>query len=190
VDTPERDPREPTSWHGCGTLPAIGLSRRQDVFAVAKTYPEDSSALDALAWELVRLPGRVMSDYRKPLRYSEEACQLEPNNGDLLTTLGVAYYRAGNDEKALNTLPRSDTINKTERYGAHGANLAFLAMTLEQLGQTKEAKAELERLRESERMRQDPRWGRDAQAQVFLRQAEELLAKLQALGSKYTPVEV
>jgi WD40 repeat protein len=31
------------------TLPAIGLSRRQDVFVVAEIYPEDSSVLDALA---------------------------------------------------------------------------------------------------------------------------------------------
>ena len=52
-----------------------------------------------------------MSGYRKALRYSEEACQLEPENGDLLSTLGVAYYRAGNYEKALDVLSRSDKIN-------------------------------------------------------------------------------
>ena len=97
------------------TMPGIGLSRRQEAITVAETYPEDSSALDALAWELVKLPGGEMSGYRKALRYSEEASQLEPKNGNLLTTLGMAYYRAGNYEKALDTLLRSDAINKTER---------------------------------------------------------------------------
>ena len=87
---------------------------------------------------MARCPG-----YRKALRYSEEACQLEPKNGNLLTTLGMAYYRAGNYEKALDTLLRSDAINKTERWRAHFENLAFLAMTHQQLGHTKEAQAEL-----------------------------------------------
>ena len=56
-----------------------------------------------------------MSDYRKALRYSEEACQLEPENGDFLNTLGVAYYRVGNYEKALDVLLRSDKINSAPR---------------------------------------------------------------------------
>jgi WD domain, G-beta repeat/Tetratricopeptide repeat len=168
------------------TMPAIGLSRRQEAITVAETYPEDSSALDALAWELVKLPGGEMSGYRKALRYSEEACQLEPKNGNLLTTLGMAYYRAGNYEKALDTLLRSDAINKTERRLAHFENLAFLAMTHQQLGHTKEAQAELERLRgESERIKLDSAHsGRDAQAPGFLREAEALLGKPKAPGSK------
>ena len=62
-------------------LPGMSPSRRQEVLAVAQTYPEDSSALNNLAGELVRLPGREMSGYRKALRYSEEACQLEPEDG-------------------------------------------------------------------------------------------------------------
>ena len=74
------------------------------ILAVAQTYPEDPSALNNLARELVKLPGGEMSGFRKALRYSEEACQLEPENGDFLTTLGVAYYRVGNDEKALDVL--------------------------------------------------------------------------------------
>jgi tetratricopeptide (TPR) repeat protein len=163
------------------TMPAIGLSRRQEAITVAETYPEDSSALDALAWELVKLPGGEMSGYRRALRYSEEACQLEPDNGDLLTTLGVAYYRAGNYEKAINTLLRSDAINKTQHRRAHLANLAFLAMTHQQLGHPKEAEAELQLLRE--RMK-DLCSAQAAGAQGFLREAEALLAKLKAPGSK------
>ena len=122
-----------------------------------------------------------MSGYRKALRYSEEACQLEPENGDLLNTLGVAYYRVGNYEKALDVLARSDKINALRDKGSHPADLAFLAMAHQQLGHAKEAEAQLQLLRE--RMK-DPRWAQDAQAQGFLREAEELLAKPKPPGSK------
>ncbi len=66
------------------TLPGLSPSRRQEALAVAQTYPEDPPALNTLAWELVMLPGGEMSGYRKALRYSEEACQLEPNNGGIV----------------------------------------------------------------------------------------------------------
>ncbi len=129
----------------------------------------------------MKLPGGEMSGYRKALRYSEEACQLEPENGHLLNTLGVAYYRVGNYEKALDVLSRSDKINAVRVQRLYPADLAFLAMTHQQLGHAKEAQAELQRLRE--RMK-DPRWAQDAEAQGFLREAEELLAKSKTPGSK------
>jgi tetratricopeptide (TPR) repeat protein len=122
-----------------------------------------------------------MSGYRKAQGYSEEACQLELENGDLLNTLGVAYYRVGNYEKALDLLSRSDKINSLKQIGASPADLAFLALAHQQLGHTKEAQAKLQLLRE--RMK-DPRWAQDAESQGFLREAEELLAKPRAPGSK------
>ena len=125
------------------TLPGMSPSRRQEVLAVAQTYPEDSWALNDLARELVRPPGGEMSDYRKALRFSEEACQLEPENGEFLSTLGVAFYRVGNYEKALDVLSRSDKINALKEKGSRPADLAFLAMAHQQLGQTKEAQAKL-----------------------------------------------
>ena len=93
----------------------------------------------------------------------------------------MAYYRVGNYQKALETLSRSDQINKTEFQDSIPADLAFLAMTHQQLGHAKEAQAELQRLRE--RMK-DPRWAQDAEAQGFLREAEALLAKPKTPGSK------
>ena len=69
-----------------------------------------------------------MSGYRKALRYSEEACQLEPENGDFLNTLGVAYYRVGNYERRWTCSSRSDKINALRDKGSHPTDLAFLAM--------------------------------------------------------------
>jgi Flp pilus assembly protein TadD len=163
------------------SLPGMSPSHRHDGLAIAQTYPEDPSALNNLAWELVKLPGGEMSGYRKALRYSEEACQLEPENGDFLNTLGVAYYRVGNYEKVLDVLSRSDEINALKDNGSRPTDVAFLAMAHQQLGHAKEAEAKLQLLRK--RMK-DPGWAANAQAQGFLREAEALLAKPTAPGSK------
>jgi WD40 repeat protein len=163
------------------TLPGMSPSLRQEVLAVAETYPENPSELNDLAWQLVKLPGGEMSGHRKALRYSEEACQLQPEDGSFLSTLGVAYYRLGNFEKALDALARSDKMSALEDRGSDPAALAFLAMAHQQLGHTKEAEAKLELLRE--RMK-DPRAARVAGAQVSLREAEELFAKPKPPSSK------
>jgi eukaryotic-like serine/threonine-protein kinase len=155
------------------TLPGMGPSRRQEAITVAQTSPEDPGALN-LAREFVKLPGGEMSGYRQAVRYSQEACQLEPKNGLSLNTLGMAYFRVGSYEKALETLRRSGEINKAQFQGSFPADLAFLAMTQQKLGHAEEAQAELQRLRE--RMKA-PRWAKDDEAQAFLREAEALLAK-------------
>ena len=115
------------------------------------------------------------------LRYSEEACRLEPEDGSFLTTLGVAYYRVSNYEIALDVLVRSDKMSALKEQGSIPANLAFLAMAHQQLGHAQEAEAKLQLLRE--RMK-DRRAAQDAQAQGFLREAEELLAKPKPPSSK------
>jgi tetratricopeptide (TPR) repeat protein len=163
------------------TVPGMSPSRRQEAITVAQTYPEDPQALNNLARELVKLPGGEMSGYRKALLHSEEACQLEPKNGLYLTTLGMAHYRVGNDDRALETLLRSDQINRKQNQGFIPADLAFLAMTQQRLGHAQEAQAYLQRLRE--RMK-DSRWAQDAEAQGFLREAEALLAKPKTHGDK------
>jgi tetratricopeptide (TPR) repeat protein len=163
------------------TAPGMTLIQRQTALAVAGTHSDDPLAWNRRAWEAAWLPGREMSDYRKALRYSEAACRIEPKNRLYLTTLGVAYYRAGNYEKALDTLLRAEQINKTLIGGAHLADLAFLAMARQQLGRVTEAQAELQRLRERVK---DPRWAKSHEAQVFLREAEALLAKPKPPGDK------
>jgi tetratricopeptide (TPR) repeat protein len=156
------------------TLPGISPSRRQELLAVAQTYPEDPHELNEVAWQLVKLPGGEMSGYRKALRYSEQACQLWPENGDLLNTLGVTYYRSGDYQKALDVLARSAKIDALRDDISYSLDLPFLAMAHQHLDHVKEAHAALQLLRE--RMK-DPRSAQDAQVQGFLREAEELLAK-------------
>jgi hypothetical protein len=151
-----------------GLSPAV----RREALASAEAYAEDAFTFNQLAWEQLKTPGKEMADYRKGLRYSEAACRLEPNNGDYVNTLGVAHYRLGNNEKALELLQRSDKIRQTELKVSVPEDLAFLAMAHHRLSHAKEAQAYLQQLRE--RMK-DPRWARNAEAQGFLREAEELI---------------
>jgi WD40 repeat protein len=163
------------------TMPGLSPSRRQAALADAQTVPESPRVLHALAWELVKMPGREVSRYRQALRFSEAACRLEPNNGNYVNTLGMAYYRVGNNDKALETLLRSDSIHQKQAGGSTPADLAFLAMTRHRLGHTQEAQADLRRLRERVK---EPHWAQDADAQGFLREAEALLATAKPPGKQ------
>jgi Flp pilus assembly protein TadD len=95
------------------------------------------------AWLLVAEPRRPEATYRRGLRLATEACRLSPDDGWYLNTLGVAQFRAGLEAEALATLTRSNTLNKENE----PADLAFLAMAHQRLGQTSGARATLERLR-------------------------------------------
>jgi hypothetical protein len=108
------------------TLPGMSPSRRQEAIAVAQTYPENPYELNELAWQLVKLPGGEMSGYRKALRYSEAGCQLEPENGNLLNTLGVACYAVGNYEKLLDAQSLGQD-QSAPRQRPSPADLAFIA---------------------------------------------------------------
>ena len=155
--------------------------RSRNDLAAAQTYPGNPNELNRLAWELVKRRGHDLPGFQKALRFAEEACQLEPESGFHLNTLGVVYYRLGSYEKALDVLSRSDRINALRDKGSVPADLAFLAMAHQQLGHAKEAKAALLLLRERAK---DRRWERNFEIQGFLLEAEELLAKPEPAVSK------
>jgi WD40 repeat protein/serine/threonine protein kinase len=154
-------------------LPGLSELRRRAAIAAAETHPEDPTELDELAWEQLSLPGRPMADYGKALRYGERACQLEPENRTYLTTLGVAHYRLGNYDKALDTLLRLHEIGQKQRYASSPENLAFLAMTQQCLGRAQEAKGYLQQLRGL--LKRGGYVVRNAEPEELLREAEELI---------------
>jgi hypothetical protein len=79
-----------------------------------------------------------------------------------LNTLGIAQFRTGKFDEAAVTLARSHAINSTlEKIGKHPGDLAFLAMSLKQLGRADEANARLDELR---KLMQQPKWSADKQA--------------------------
>jgi WD40 repeat protein/tRNA A-37 threonylcarbamoyl transferase component Bud32 len=109
-------------------------------------------------------PGRDIDEYRVALQKVEKAKELIPNNPFIPITLGVAQYRVGAYEDALETLKG---CGKTGMGYFDLATAAFTAMTLHQLGQQEEAKVSLEHLRDMYK---------DEEVKFFLSEAEKLIA--------------
>jgi eukaryotic-like serine/threonine-protein kinase len=150
--------------------PTINPEVRAAALALAQPWPDLPSALNDAAWALVKLPNRPEADSRRGLRLVETACQLEPNSGAFLNTLGVAQYRTGQYEKAQATLERSNELQGNRE----PAELAVLTMTLHRLHHVEAARATQERLRE---VMKDPKIGANEENQGFLREAESVLLK-------------
>src|SRR5262249_13125839 len=110
---------------------------------MARNRPEPAYELNEASWNLIKQPGRDPSDYRTALLFAEAAIryiQEGPGQyGAWLNTLGVAQYRAGQTEKALDSLTRSNQLNGNKE----PADLAFLALTQHRLGQTEASRVTL-----------------------------------------------
>jgi dipeptidyl aminopeptidase/acylaminoacyl peptidase len=151
--------------------PALTDSDRDFAFHVAQTHQEYPWQLYAAAWERVKTADLAREAYALALRQAEAAVRLDPGDGNILNTLGVAQYRMGQYAEAVATLTQSDKIN-AEKGGSLPADLAFLAMAQHRLGRKEQTQATLGRLREALKQ---PRWANDAESQGFLREAEALL---------------
>jgi tetratricopeptide (TPR) repeat protein len=134
---------------------------------LAGTWPQDARQFNKLAWHLVRDPGQPGAIYQRGLRLAGAACRLQPENGAILNTLGVAQYRCGLMTEAVATLARSNNLNKQEQ----PSDLAFLALAQHRLGQTEKARSTLGQLRE---VMKNPRLAGDQEAQAFLREAQTI----------------
>jgi Flp pilus assembly protein TadD len=151
--------------------PTLNEEDRAFALPVAQTHSEDPNALNHAAWAVVKSHDAGKDAYTAALRRAEAAARLAPGDGKIVNTLGVAHYRLGNWAKALEALEQSEKLN-TPKDGPHPADLAFLAMAHQQLGHKEQARATLARLREAMKK---PSWEKNAEAQGFLREAEELI---------------
>jgi WD40 repeat protein/tRNA A-37 threonylcarbamoyl transferase component Bud32 len=149
------------------------LSRplREEARARAERYLQNPEVLNERSWRVAAKPDQSKAAYQRALLQAQEACRLNPSNGELLNTLGVAHYRAGQYPAALECLTESDRIQSARYKGSHPADLAFLAMTYHALGQKEKTAAFLDRLRDTMKQK---RWARDTEAQALLQEAEAL----------------
>jgi WD40 repeat protein len=138
----------------------------------AERHPgKTADELNNRSWLTLHKPGADADVYRRALALAEAACVQEPDNWAYLNTLGVAQYRCGLYREAVETLRRSDQLNTRRTGRSEPADLAFLAMAAQRLGQADEAKMYLERLRavmKGARLDQ-------GENRVFLQEAEALL---------------
>jgi tetratricopeptide (TPR) repeat protein len=156
------------------TSPAITPEARQLALTLIERYREDSDPerYHQASWAVLRQPYLNAFQYRFALRQAETACRMAPENGQYRTSLGVAQYRVGRVQDALETLKRAE-----ERHSGKPASLAFLAMTQQRLGLKDQARATLERLRQTMR---DPELITDTDARMFVAEAEALLSAVPA----------
>jgi WD40 repeat protein/tRNA A-37 threonylcarbamoyl transferase component Bud32 len=127
--------------------PALSEPVRRRALELAGQLPEVPWALNAESWSVVSRPDAEAATYRRALQQAELACQLVPQDGDFLTTLGAAQYRLGYDAEAATTLMLADEILTRIGVDSRVERLALLALTQHRLGKVAEARAALDRLR-------------------------------------------
>jgi WD40 repeat protein/tetratricopeptide (TPR) repeat protein len=103
---------------------------------ILKTRSNLWAARIDLAWIYVVGPEKLR-DPDKALAMAQQAVELAPRSYDALNALGVAYYRGGNLDKAVETLEKAASALKQ---GATAENHFFLAMSYQQLGESAKAR--------------------------------------------------
>jgi hypothetical protein len=151
------------------TCPTITPQARKMALELAARYHEetDPERYHQASWAILRQTYLNAFQYRFAHCQAETAYRLAPEQAVYKTSLGVAQYRIGQYQEAVETLTRAGQANK-----GSPANLAFLAMAQYRLKQTSQAEVSLARLRE---MTKKPEWTGDEQACGFVREAEGLI---------------
>jgi tetratricopeptide (TPR) repeat protein len=162
--------------------PALDDAERRVALHVAENFRPDANVLNTASWEVVSREGHDREAYTLALRRADEACRLAPGDGNILNTLGAAWYRLGDYEAALKTLTKSDQINRARYDGSsHPLDLALLAMVHHRLGHRSEAVAMLDRLRKSLKV---PPWNKEGEVDMNLVSEAERLIQGAATGGR------
>ena len=152
---------------------------------IASTRGDHAFGLIQESWPVVMHRDREASSYELARKKAETACRVVSDSGAFRTVVGVAYYRLGRFEEAVDALTRASQdiiaeapleLKQPIYYvgrAIYPVNLAFTAMALRQLGHDQEANALFEQLRV---LMQDPRWVKYADAVFVYREAEEVLS--------------
>jgi serine/threonine protein kinase/WD40 repeat protein len=98
--------------------------------------PDSPKNCNNLAWAYLTAP-KALRDVKAALPLAEKAVRIVPGNAVCGNTLGVAYYRAGQYQKAIDVL-RPNLDRQEDRGLAY--DLFFLAMSHHRLGETARAR--------------------------------------------------
>jgi tetratricopeptide (TPR) repeat protein len=100
-----------------------------------ESMPENHNVANLLAWRLVTCPFAELRDPPRAVELAQGAVAAEPKNGQFLSTLGTAQYRANDWEAAIESLNKS-----IELRGGAADDWFFSAMAHWQLGHRVEAR--------------------------------------------------
>jgi tetratricopeptide (TPR) repeat protein len=98
--------------------------------------PNDPAIYNELAWHLATAPEPHRHDAIRAVDLARNATELAPKDGNIWNTLGVAQYRAGQWQNAIETLVKSMEL----RNGGDPADWFFLAMAHWKAGHKDEAR--------------------------------------------------
>jgi len=96
--------------------------------------------------EWVLKPDQPKASYRKALILANVLCERKPDNQTFETARGMALYRVGRFEDALEHLLNARASCAKVRLPVDGENLVFLVMVLDKLGRKEDAQARLAEL--------------------------------------------
>jgi WD40 repeat protein/serine/threonine protein kinase/tetratricopeptide (TPR) repeat protein len=134
---------------------------------------EDTDKLRTESREIIRSPNADTEVYRIALEKAELANRLEPNDPSTLGTLGVAQYRVGAYENALETLRNAEKMRADIGREDDPTSVAFMAMAYHRLDQAEDAKITMDRLRG---LFEQGQYDNDLQARESLIEVEKLFA--------------
>jgi WD40 repeat protein/tetratricopeptide (TPR) repeat protein len=97
---------------------------------------QDGAEASTVAWACALIPGAV-ADYTVPLALARQGATKEPWHPAALTTLGTVYFRAGQDEKAIETLMAAIQV---QRKGGTPADWLVLAMAHQRCDRPEQAR--------------------------------------------------
>jgi serine/threonine protein kinase/tetratricopeptide (TPR) repeat protein len=114
----------------------LGLTAEAEQIA-QKDEHTTAKDLNQLAWPLAAKPDPELRSARTAVALAQRAVTLEPSDGNIWNTLGVALYRAGDYSKCLEALGKSRDLQGERDFSA---DAFFLAMSHWQLGHQSDAR--------------------------------------------------
>jgi WD40 repeat protein len=135
--------------HHFTRMKTISEPLRREALALAADLEIPRWVFVFAAWNIVVYPNRPEDQYRRALRWLEEANRISPKDGDVLNPLGMALYRLGRFEDAAVLLKSSFEIDTASSdFSPPAGDLVFLAMAQHRLGQKEDARRTLAQARD------------------------------------------
>jgi hypothetical protein len=151
---------------GLGILEELAAAEPERATQLA---PRMALAFNNLAWLLATCPDESLRDAGRAVRFARRALELAPEDGNTWNTLGVALYRAGEDEESRAALERAMAL----RDGGTPHDWYFLAMLDARAGDRAGGRRWLERAAAT----REAHWARDAELSRFEEEAKGTLGE-------------
>jgi WD40 repeat protein/serine/threonine protein kinase len=144
---------------------------RAEALRLARNFGTHPLRLAQTAWVIIRSPNTSRSAYLEAFRLVRAADTMSPGQPLILSILGAAHYRMGDNASAISALQQAHALHAADEERPMSWNLLFLAMASWQRGNSDLAESFLRQARESSRS--DNRH----ETRALLREASDLIER-------------